>query len=220
MEVIEVQIAGRGGVAVDAVAAVLNVTAIKPGGPGFLTIFPCGGDMPLASSLNYAVGDVVGNEVVAKLSATGSVCIYTQSDTHLTADVVGFVPSGAGAVSLTPGRVLETRPGEVTVDGKGQVAGRVGAMSEIEVQIAGRGNVPASGASAAVMNVTAIKPGGPGFLTIFPCGDRPLASSLNYGPGDVVGNEVIAKLSATGSVCVYTQADTHLTIDVVGYIPT
>ncbi len=69
------------------------------------------------------------------------------------------------------------------------------------------------------MNVTAINPSSRGFVTAFPCGARPLASSLNYGSaGGVVGNEVVAKLSGNGEVCLYTFAETDLTVDVVGFV--
>lgn len=217
---IEVAIAGRGAVDGDAQAVALNVTAINPAGRGFVTIHPCG-ERPLASSLNFSTsGVVVGNEVVAKLSPDGSICIYTSASTHLTADVVGFVPPSSANESITPARLLDSRPGGETTDGTSQGDGRVAAGTEIEVSVAGRGGVD-EGAQSAILNVTAISPEGRGFVTIHPCGERPVASSLNFSaPGVVVGNEVIAKLSDKGSICIYTSASTHLTADVVGFIPT
>ena len=69
--------------------------------------------------------------------------------------------------------------------------------------------------------MTAVNPAEAGFATVFPCGVRPEASSLNYlpGPTTATANEVIAKLSGAGSVCVYSFAETDLLIDVVGYVP-
>lgn len=219
---IEVQIAGRGGVPIDAPAAVFNVTAINPAARGFVTVYPCG-ERPLASSLNFAAaGVVVGNEVIAKLSADGTVCAYTSAETDLTFDVVGFASEIYR--SLDPARLLETRtgPGTATVDGDALGDGRILADTFVEIPIAGRGGLPMSGAAAVVMNVTAINPAGRGFVTISPCGPtRPLASSLNYSSaGAVVGNEVIAKLSPEGTVCAYTSAETDLTFDAVGYFST
>jgi ELWxxDGT repeat protein len=220
---VEIDIIGRGGVASSGVSSVImNVTAINPSGRGFITAYACG-DRPLASSLNFgAAGVVVGNEIIAKLSDAGTVCIYSSASTGLTVDVVGYVPDGSTTVSLDPARLLETRtgPGLETIDGQFEGEGRVAAAEVIEVQIAGRGGVPATDVGAAVMNVTAINPDGRGFLTMFPCGDQPVASSLNFGAaGVVVGNEVIAKLSSTGTVCVFVSAGTDLTIDVVGHLP-
>ena len=56
-------------------------------------------------------------------------------------------------------------------------------------------------------------------MTVFPCDSpRPLASNVNYGVGDVVPNSVFTKLSATGSVCIYTVASTHIAVDISGYV--
>ena len=168
--------------------------------------------------MNYAAGDVVANEVIAKLSASGSVCVYSFAETDLLIDVVGYVPASSSVSSVVPARVFESRA-SVTVDGRFANVGRVGAGQFVEVPLLGRGGVPGSGVGAVVANVTAVNPGAAGFATVYPCGSRPEASSLNYAAGDVVANEVIAKLSASGSVCVYSFAETDLLIDVVGYVP-
>ena len=47
----------------------------------------------------------------------------------------------------------------------------------------------------------------------------PLASSVNYGPGDVVANAVLAKIGTGGKVCIYSPAATDIVVDVTGYIP-
>ena len=44
---------------------------------------------------------------------------------------------------------------------------------------------------------------GEGFAAVHPCEELPLASSLNYGPGITRPNELVAKLSPTGTICVY-----------------
>src|SRR5205807_3541631 len=67
----------------------------------------------------------------------------------------------------------------------------------IYVQVAGKGNVPATGASAAVLNVTATNPTSVGHLTVFPAGTQvPGASSLNFKAGQTVPNRVIAMLGS------------------------
>ena len=45
-----------------------------------------------------------------------------------------------------------------------------------------------------------------------------LASSVNYGPGDVVANAVLAKIGTGGKVCIYSPAATDIVVDVTGYI--
>lgn len=90
---LELQIAGRGGVAADATSAVLNVTVTQPAGGGYLTAYPCDGTRPLASNLNFVAGQTVPNAVVVQLSADGRVCLYSIAATHLVVDVNGwFMP--------------------------------------------------------------------------------------------------------------------------------
>ena len=39
----------------------------------------------------HAVRNTRPNEIIAKLSPTGSICIFTLTDAHLIADVVGYI---------------------------------------------------------------------------------------------------------------------------------
>ena len=81
---------GRGGVAGDAAAVVLNVTVTGRAGAGYLTVYPCDATRPLASNLNYSAGQTIANTVTSKVGAAGKVCIYTSEPTHLIADINGF----------------------------------------------------------------------------------------------------------------------------------
>ena len=122
------------------------------------------------------------------------------------------------AIPLSPARLLDTRSANSTVDGLFAGGGRRGAGSVLELAVTGRGGVPV-GAAAVVVNVTVVDPLAAGFATLFPCGSAvPVASSLNYGPGDVVPNELVAKVGVGGKVCVFTDAATHLLADVVGLL--
>ena len=88
-------VAGRGGVPVDAAAVVLNVTVTEAQGAGFVTVYPCGGGVPTASSLDFVAGSTVANGVVVKVGVGGQVCLFTQSATHLVVDVDGYFPAGS-----------------------------------------------------------------------------------------------------------------------------
>ncbi len=90
-EVVTLQVAGRGGVADDAVAASLNVTAVRPVGGGFITVFPCTDDVPVASQVNFAGVTNVANSVAALLADDGTVCIVSSVETHLLVDVTGAI---------------------------------------------------------------------------------------------------------------------------------
>jgi ELWxxDGT repeat protein len=219
-DIIELDVAGRAGVPDDAASVVLNLTMIRPDSNGFMTLYPCG-MRPNASLMNApASGGVVANEVVAKLSDAGTVCVYTSVGTHVAADVTGYAPAGSEYEALKPARLLDSRDGKQTADGEFAEVGRMAADDVIELEVLDRGGVPAAGVGSVVLNVTMIRPDGNGFMTIYPCGDRPLASSINAPRGGgVVANEVIAKVSDVGTVCIYSSVGTHVAADVAGYVP-
>jgi lysophospholipase L1-like esterase len=91
----ELQVTGRAGVPTDASAVVLNVTVTAAQGDGFVTVWPCGTDLPNASSLNFTTGQTVPNAVIAKIGAGGKVCLYTSAATHLLADINGIYPTAS-----------------------------------------------------------------------------------------------------------------------------
>jgi hypothetical protein len=219
--VTELQVGGRGGVPADAEAVVLNVTVTGAEGSGFITVYPCGQAVPTTSNLNFVTGDTVANAVVVKMGAGGKVCLFAaESATHLIADVNGYFPAGSGFESLSPGRLLDSRAGQSTVDGQFAGIGLRTANSVTELQVGGRGGVPGD-ADAVVLNVTVTGAEGNGFITVFPCGQPvPTASNLNFVAGDTVPNAVVVKVGVGGKVCLFAaESATHLIADVNGYFP-
>ena len=215
------QVAGRGGVPAGAAAAVLNVTATEGQGDGFVTVYPCDAPKPLASSLNFVAGTSVANAVVTGLSAAGTVCLYVGTNgVNLVADVSGYFPASSGYNPLTPARLLDTRPGEKTIDGAQLGAGLTAAGSTLVLPVGGRGGVPAD-VSAVVLNVTAVGGQGDGVVTVFSCDTpRPLASNLNFVAGTPTANTVITGLSAAGTVCLFVGTNgVNLVADVNGFFP-
>ena len=217
--VVEVQIAGRGDVPVGARAAIVNVTAIYPAAEGYLTLYPCGGDVPGTSTVNYFAGQVVPNGALVDLSDDGKLCIFTLADTDIALDVAGFIPAvGAELVSLVnPLRLHDSRPGEPVAEGAANQQ-RLGAGETIEIQVTGRAGIPAS-AGAAFLNVAAVGPDGPGYVTLYPCSeDRPEASNVNFATGGTVrANNAYTVLTEDGTVCAYTLVGTHLVVDITGW---
>ncbi|HEY1279406.1 MAG TPA: SpoIID/LytB domain-containing protein, partial [Acidimicrobiales bacterium] len=197
------------GVPADATGVILNLTSTESDGDGYLTAYPCGGAVPVSSSLNYAAGRNVANQVAVGLGANGQVCVSSFTTSHVVADVLGwFGPKAPGGyVPLTPARILDTRTG----------SGQVGDGQVLRVPVLGAGGVPATGVSAVAVNVTVDQPSGPGFVTVFPCGGAvPVASNLNYVSGQVVANVATSPVG-DGAVCVFTWAATQVIVDVSGY---
>ena len=93
-------------------AAVLNVAAVLPDRPGFVTVYPCDIDRPTTSNINHVGIPVVSNIVIARPSADGRVCVYTHRATDLVVDLFGTLPVESGFVALdVPRRVIDTRDG-------------------------------------------------------------------------------------------------------------
>ena len=132
------------------------------------------------------------------------------------------VPSGAvgtpadpadtatGYQPLGPTRVLDTRN-----PAQGGGNGRLRAERTITVPLP---SLP-DGASAAVLNVTAVTPCNIGFLTVFACGTRPNTSNVNFVAGRTTAGMVITPHSS-GSVCIHTSATVDVVVDLVGaFVP-
>jgi hypothetical protein len=210
----EIDIAGRGTVPPDATAVVANVTVTGGIAPGFATVYPCG-TLPSASSVNYGPGITRPNEVVARLSSRGTLCVFTLTDVDVIVDVVGYLPTAPGIETTAPRRYADSRA-EPTFDGRFRATGTRAGGTTWEIDVAGRGDIPPD-ARTAIANVTVIGSGPPGFATVYPCGALPTASSLNYASGVVRANEVVAKLSSRGTLCVFTLTAVDVVVDIAGY---
>lgn len=222
---VTVPIADRGPIPAGAAAVALNVTVADSTGGGYVTVYPSGVAAPVASNLNFYPHQVVPNMVITKIGADGNIVLKNVGGaTHLIVDVVGWFASVPGGLTpLVPARLMDTRPagqGGATVDGLFLNQGPLADGENRSMVVAGRGGVPAHGVSAVVLNVTVAGSTGGGYLTVFDTGVPPLASNLNFYPGQVVPNMVIAKVTDDGQIrFLNVGGSTPLVVDVVGWFP-
>jgi hypothetical protein len=185
-------------------------------------VWPAGLARPLTSNLNWVRGQTVPNLVEISLGSNGDVSLYNGAGfVDVSFDVAGYVatptptPPSAGLYnSIVPSRVLDTR------NGTGSPRAQLCADQTISVQITGTTNIPSSGVSAVVLNVTATNTVvAPSFVTVFPTGaTRPVASNLNFRPGQTVANRVIVKVGTGGAVSFYdAKGHTDVVADVAGW---
>jgi hypothetical protein len=215
----EVKVTGRGGVPANASSVAVSVTAITPSLVGFITVYPCGEAIPVASTLNFDAGAIVPNSAIVQVGTGGSICVFSNVETDVVVDVNGYDAANSVARLFEPTRVLETRVGAglTTADHQLEGIGLRPDDSVLELPIGGRLGVPQA-IRAAVLNITVTESLGTGFVTVYSCGTpRPLASTLNYGRGTTVANLAIATTSPDGKVCIYTQRAVHLIVDLSGY---
>lgn len=218
-EEIEFAFGLRAGLPVDAKALMLNVSVVSPASDGFVTVFPCGQGRPLAASMTFGANQTLSNGVVAKPGAQGKICVFSMSSADIVIDVNGYVPATSAVESVVPARLADTRPRTSTVDGLLAGWGFLSPGQTLEVPTWRRGDVP-YGARAVLLNVTAVDPVKAGYLTVFPCGQPlPLAANLTYSAGQTISNSVLAKVGASGKVCIYSMAMTDVVVDVNGFVP-
>ena len=231
-----VAVAGSFNVPADALAVVVNVTAVHPAATGYLTVFPAGTARPGTSSLNYPAGGVVPNLVQIGLGATGQLSVFSNSRTDVVVDLEGYVApttagdSGAGLYQpvALPSRICDTRAGNPSgltggasqCNGAGNQGERLTAGGTLTLRVATNGGVPV-GALAAVVNVTAADPASAGNLTVYPAGaTQPVASNVNYAAGQNAANRVITLLSTgttPGEIDITSTAAVDVIVDVSGW---
>ena len=105
----------------DAKAISLNATAVRPVGPGYLTLWPAGSAFPPVSTLNFVGNDIVANAAVVPLSASGQVSVaFGGSGGDFILDTNGYYsPLGivnsvnglGGDVTLVAGSNVTITPG-------------------------------------------------------------------------------------------------------------
>ena len=188
--------------------AVLQVSATEATADGYVTVGACSPLPPLASNLNVRAGETVSALVFARLGDHASVCIYTQSGTHLVADLVGYVPHASTFSGDEPVRVLDTRP-TWSVGFNGD---KPSASSIVRVPT-GRPR------DLVVLNVTGTEPTADGYVSVVPCASPtlpPTTSNLNLVRGETRANLVLTHADPAGDVCLFTQSGTHLVVDRLG----
>ena len=195
-------------------AALLNVTAVGAGRPGFLRVFPCGQTEPPTASVSYIDAFPVANLVISALGDGGEVCLFTSASTHAVVDINGAFTADSGYTAIVPQRVVDTRrPGSAVK------RLRAGVATGIDVSALGVGAT-----RGIAVNFTVDRQSGPGFLSaeIDRCGlpgrtDPPGTSVLNFSTAPRAATTMA--ISNGGSICVTSSVDTDLIVDVSGWMP-
>jgi hypothetical protein len=201
-----------------------NVTVTRQTKAGYLAITPDPTASPAASSLNFPVGDDRGNGFTAPLNTSHQLSIVyitaTGATTDVVLDVTGYYLAdltGLHFYPLTPGRIMDSRPGVASSGLHGPF------VSSVPRELAGAGHwgIP-TGAQALTGNLTATGQTSGGYAVMTPTSNvNPPTSTLNFPLGDNRGNGVTVPLSGTGSVwLVFKGAPgrlTNLVLDVTGY---
>ena len=141
-------------------------------------------------------------------ATTGKITATTNDGSSVSVgDFTVGVAAGGRFTGITPMRALDTRN-----------TGPCVSTTPRNLTLGGQFGVQAD-ATAVALNVTVVNPAGAGFLTAWPAGQtQPLASNLNFSPGQTVPNMVTVKLGAGGAISLYANNGCpHVVVDVAGY---
>lgn len=182
---------------------IVNLTAVRTGPIGYLSVVPCTASPdvePPTSNLNWTTpNSVVAVAGFVDFDDTGAFCLYARSETHVVADVQGYL-ADPSFDDIADERLVDTRSGEMPAAGSSlRITGRPGAT--------------------AVLSLVAIRPTARGFIRVHDCDDTShTTSNLNYDqPGTVVAGLATTRFDETGTACVYTDKSAHLVVDLQGY---
>jgi PKD repeat protein len=211
---LRVWVGGHEGVPAGITSAALNLTVNAPQVAGQLTAFADGVRRPATSNLSFGAGQTISGLAIVPVSGAGWVDIHNGSSAgiNLTADLDGyFQPKVAnGFTTLIPDRLLDT------TKGTGPVA--AGGIEVVGIAGADNGQLPSTGITAALLNVTAIAPRANGSLTAYPDGTTaPTEASLTYAKGQTISTTMIVPVGADGKIAIASSQQTDLAVDVSGY---
>ena len=153
------------------------------------------GNVPAGQSRSFYVN--LSNPVNAPLARGQGIATLVNGDLFFT---------------LSPCRAVDTRSGDMPALAGGTT--RIFNLSQ-------RCGIPST-AKALSLNVTVTSPSAPGFLTLYPAGGSlPLASSINYGPGQTRANNAILRVDDQGRLlvaCGQASGTVDMILDVNGYL--
>jgi hypothetical protein len=202
-------------------APVLSVTVVSPMKAGYLIVHGEPIDIPNTSTINFAAGQTVSNEVVYDVMGNNEIRFTNRSAAavQVIAVVTGYFDV---MTSLTPGgrqgnyswRVLDTR------SGLGAPRRSIPAHGTVTPNDLGLYGIPKSGASAALINLTVVSPGSSGYLSAGPSGHVSTSTSnLNFAAGQTIADMAIVSLGAGESFTVTNNSGKPVQVvaDLLGY---
>lgn len=209
----------------DATSVVINLTTTSTTGWGYFTCFPLGETaVPDASNLNVDGADQTrAAAAVVRLGRDGArrgFQVWSYGGGHVIVDLLGYYTGDDSAVSAD-GLFVPADPLRI-VDTRKPRPARLWRNWMLEAAVPAPA---ATGASAVVLNVTAVDALGWGFLTVNPARTYrwspsvpPSSSSVNHTTrGQVVANQVITCVTSDHGLSVYASEGCHVLIDYSGY---
>ncbi len=176
-------------------------------------------DAGLATAPN-ALGDLIRNTTIDR-GAAGPDNVYGHGEFRLPAppSARGLDQTPSRFVPLdVPTRFLDTRP--ATAVGPAALTGRLWRGEILDLPVAGVRTIPASGVTAVAVNVVSVDPDRASYVQAIPTRQASLGSYANLNtdtPGQSRSNFSIIPVGDDGSISLYSIADGHIVVDVLGW---
>lgn len=192
-------------------AAVIAIAAIsRSAEPGYVGGYPAGQAYTGTSNVNVLADETRANMAVVPLGAGGAITLRTFHVGAIAVDVLGYVTSDAARTSATglytgaaTSRLVDSRVGP---------PGRLAGGDTVTIAVP-----DGASAGAVVHNVTAVRTGGRGFLTLHPSASVPQVSTVNYtGAGQTRAALAVTTLGEDGSFRITPFTDTDVLVDLLG----
>ena len=128
-----------------------------------------------------------------------------------------YLPPPQSFTPMAPARLFDSRPGTTY---PGELPDRttpIGPDDVIGVRVRGIAGVPAD-AVAVALNVTAVSPTADGWVTVYPIGQPPNTSNINFLKGQTAAAHVTATVNDFDNIVLYNaRGSTHLIVDIAGW---
>lgn len=223
-----VEVAGHGNVPTSGVSAVvLTVSALSTSTAGFGVVYPADAGTPSFRQLAFGSSDNVSTTVVTKLSSDGKIKIKAiTGGFDFLVDVSGWYSTGPDQddsvfISQVSQRILDTRAGADIATCSPSACAQLSAGSTTTVQVTGLPSpgtpVVPNGATAVVLNLTALNTNANGYLTLGTTTSNGLRV-VTFQNGEIATNLVIAKLDTNGRLVIGAESShADVLVDVSGW---
>jgi dienelactone hydrolase len=184
-------------------SAVISMVATAPEAAGWIQAVPCNAPAGSTSNLNVDAADQTRAALaIVPFDAAGTACVYTSVASHIVVDLQGYL--SAGAFDDVPDtRLIDTRS-----------IGR--ALAGAKTVFRGRAN------SSAFVSVVSTDGLDAGWIQVLPCDATPGATSnINADAAALtIAGAAVVRFDSSGEACVYTAMETHVIVDLQGYLAT
>lgn len=191
-------------------AAAVNLTAVAHGQPGYLTVYPCGGERPLAAAVNFSGTDTVAAAAYVPAGEGDAICVYAKGGADVVVDLTATLApadaeGGLAFVPVAPTRTLDTRSG---TGGWAPVQGPTQTLDAVVAPV---------GARAVSGTLTLAAPIFAGYLRAWGCGPQPATSNVNAVAGAAMANHVTTGIADDGKLCIFSLSRGTTIFDTTGW---